>query len=102
MSRGNFRFPIFEEERDREVFLGKLIEFAGRFGVKIRAYGIMVNHWHVYVQTTEANLSRFMQKVSVRRECRVQAALTAWCKMDELIATVSAQYGCERQELLRP
>ena len=42
------------------------------------------------------------EKVSIRRECWAQAALSAWCGMDELIDAVSAQYGCERQELLRP
>lgn len=61
INRGNFRFPVFSEERDRELFLVKLADFAERFEVNVRAYCIMVNHFHGYVQTKEANLGRFMQ-----------------------------------------
>lgn len=59
--RGNFRFPVFGEERDRESILGRLVEFAGTFRVRIRAYCVQINHFHAYVQTEEANLGRFMQ-----------------------------------------
>lgn len=61
INRGNFRFPVFREARDRELFLAKLVDFAERFEVRVRAYCIMVNHFHGYVQTKEANLGRFMQ-----------------------------------------
>ena len=61
INRGNLRFPIFREERDRELLLAKLVGFAERYGVGIRAYCIQTNHFHVYIQTGEANLGRFMQ-----------------------------------------
>jgi REP element-mobilizing transposase RayT len=61
IQRGNFRFPVFGEERDRDLLLEKLAEFAERFRVRVRAYCVMVNHVHLYLQTEEANLSRFMQ-----------------------------------------
>ena len=61
ISRGNFRFPVFRDDRDRELFLRKLAEFSERFDVRVRSYCVMVNHFHGYVQTREANLGRFMQ-----------------------------------------
>jgi REP element-mobilizing transposase RayT len=61
VQRGNFRFPVFGEDRDRELLLEKLVEFAERYRVHVRAYCVMVNHVHLYLQTEEANLSRFMQ-----------------------------------------
>ena len=63
IQRGNFRFPVFGEERDRELLLAKLADFAERFRVRVRAYCVMVNHVHLYLQTEEANLSRFMQSL---------------------------------------
>ena len=61
INRGNFRFPVFGEDRDRELFLLKLADFSEQFGVRVRAYCVMVNHFHGYIQTTEGNLGRFMQ-----------------------------------------
>lgn len=60
MCRGNFRFPVLREAGDRELLLERLVKFAEVFRVRIRAYCLMVNHFHVYVQTEEANLGRFM------------------------------------------
>ena len=59
--RGNFRFPVLGEEGDRELLLGRLVKYAEIFRVRIRAFCLMVNHFHAYLQTEEANLGRFMQ-----------------------------------------
>jgi REP element-mobilizing transposase RayT len=61
MCRGNFHFPVFGEEEDKGLLLRRLVQFAEIFHVRIRAYCIMVNHLHCHLQTTEANLGRFMQ-----------------------------------------
>jgi len=39
----------------------KLAEFSLKFGVTVRCYCLMPNHFHLYLQTSEANLARFMQ-----------------------------------------
>ena len=44
INRGNFRFPVFREERERELLLWKLAEFSERFRVRVRAYCVLVNH----------------------------------------------------------
>ena len=61
--RGNFRFPVLSEDRDRELLLEYLVKYAEIFRVRIRAYCLMTNHFHGYVQTEEANLGRFMQSL---------------------------------------
>ena len=48
--------PYLREERDRELLLERLVKCAEIFRVRIRAYCLMVNHFHGYVQTEEANL----------------------------------------------
>jgi putative transposase len=60
-SRGNERRPIFFDDRDREAFLEFLGQAVKRFGWRLTAFVLMTNHFHLVVQTPEANLSRGMQ-----------------------------------------
>jgi len=60
-SRGNEGRPIFRSNKDREAFLQFLAEAVKRFGWSVTAWVLMTNHYHVVVQTPEANLSRGMQ-----------------------------------------
>ena len=64
-ARGNERKPIYRDESDREHFLELLAESTERFGLRVHAYVLMDNHYHVLVETPEANLSRAMQWVNV-------------------------------------
>lgn len=61
INRGNVRFPVSEEDRDRELILEKLDDVSEGFGVHVRAYCVQISHFHCYFQTDEANLGRFMQ-----------------------------------------
>ena len=64
-SRGIDRRAIFDGVRDHEHFLELLEEMVARFRVKVHAYVLMGNHWHLVVQTPEANLSRAVQWLNV-------------------------------------
>jgi REP element-mobilizing transposase RayT len=57
-SRGNERRPFFYDDNDREVFLEYLGLTVRRFGWSVSAFVLMTNHFHLVVQTAEANLSR--------------------------------------------
>jgi REP element-mobilizing transposase RayT len=46
-------------------FLQLLGELAERFGLRVHAYVLMDNHYHLLVETREANLSRAMQWLNV-------------------------------------
>jgi REP element-mobilizing transposase RayT len=61
MNRGNRRQTVFEQDRDYELFLRKLAEFAAVCDVSLRTYCLMPNHFHLYLVTRQANLSAFMQ-----------------------------------------
>ena len=60
-ARGNRRKRIFVDDRDHEHFLECVAEAARRFGWVITSYVLMVNHFHLVVETPEPNLARGMQ-----------------------------------------
>jgi putative transposase len=64
-SRGNERRAIFRQDRDRMRFLELLSELPARFGLHVHAYVLMDNHYHLVVETPEANLSRAAQWLNV-------------------------------------
>ncbi|NLF39242.1 hypothetical protein GX586_07340 [bacterium] len=64
-NRGNNRENVFVDDEDCQRFLDVLGASAALFGVEVHAYVIMTNHYHLFVRTPEANLSRFMQHVQV-------------------------------------
>ena len=64
-ARGNERKSIFRADADRAHFLELLGELRERFGLRVHAYVLMDNHFHLLVETPEANLSRAMQWLSV-------------------------------------
>ncbi len=63
MNRGNQRQAVFTEPRDYELFLARLGEFSGPFDVHMLCYCCLPNHFHLYLRTDQANLSRFMQSL---------------------------------------
>jgi REP element-mobilizing transposase RayT len=63
MNRGRRAEKIFLKKTDYPTFLELLIESAEIWNVRIAAYCLVPNHYHVLLQTPEANLSRFMRHV---------------------------------------
>jgi REP element-mobilizing transposase RayT len=59
-ARGNERREIFWSDEDRILFLKTLAEAVERFNLRIQAYCLMPNHFHLIVETPSANLSRGM------------------------------------------
>ena len=64
-SRGIDRRRIFLDERDRTHFLEVLQMLPERFRIGVYAYVLMENHYHLLVQTPEANLSAALQWLNV-------------------------------------
>jgi len=65
LSRGNERKEIFWDEKDYLRFLDTLGKMIERFKLELHAYVLMKNHFHLLVQTKEANLSRAIQWLGV-------------------------------------
>ena len=63
-ARGNARVHIYEQARDRELFLGIFSEVVKRFNWLCHAYCLMDNHYHLLVETLKGNLSRGMRHLN--------------------------------------
>jgi putative transposase len=64
-ARGNERRAIFRDEEDRQHFIGLLAQLPERFGTRLHGYVLMPNHYHLLLETPEANLSRVGQWLNV-------------------------------------
>jgi len=60
-SRGNERREIFRGDADRQRFLQSLARMTDRFAIRLHAYVLMANHYHLLVETVQADLSRALQ-----------------------------------------
>jgi putative transposase len=61
MARGNQGRPIFQDDQDRRWFLQTLGEACGKTGWRVHAYVLMGNHYHLLLETPEANLVNGMK-----------------------------------------
>ena len=63
-SRGDRKQSIFEDDRDRHIFLNTLGDAADTYQWQVFAYCLMGNHYHLLVRTPDANLSRGMRHLN--------------------------------------
>jgi REP element-mobilizing transposase RayT len=64
MNRGRRGEDIFSDSEDFRIFIELLKESAGHWNVKISAYCLLSNHYHLLIQTPLGNLSRFMRHLN--------------------------------------
>jgi putative transposase len=71
INRGNRRGRIFLESADYETFLDAMAAAAARTGMRVLAFCLMPNHWHLVLwPRTCRELSAFMQRL-MNRHIRV-------------------------------
>ncbi|HBA38745.1 MAG TPA: addiction module toxin RelE [Deltaproteobacteria bacterium] len=63
-SRGDRQEAIYEDDEDRLAYLEVLGEVIERFGWICHAYCLMGNHYHLVIETAEANLSKGMRQLN--------------------------------------
>jgi len=63
-ARGNARQPVFESDFDRGKFLELLRETIKQFNWICHAYCLMDNHYHLLIETVDANLSKGMRNLN--------------------------------------
>jgi REP element-mobilizing transposase RayT len=63
-SRGNRRDDIFYSDADREDWLAIFAQVCERFNWRCHAWCLMDNHYHLLVETAEANLSQGMRQLN--------------------------------------
>lgn len=78
MSRGNHLQKVFRTDEDCEMFLSTLGEACERTGWKVHVYALMGNHYHLLLETVEANLVVGMQWLQSTYTKRFNAAHREW------------------------
>ena len=64
ISRGHRRENIYRNDGDRKNFLNKLSLVAERLQLKIHAYVMMNNHYHLLIETPQANIVKAMHDLN--------------------------------------
>lgn len=64
MNRGRRSELIFSEQKDYHRFIDLLIESCELWNIRISAYCLMPNHYHLLIQTPDGNLSRCMRHIN--------------------------------------
>jgi REP element-mobilizing transposase RayT len=64
MNRGRRGEDIFSDDQDYNMFTALLRETVEMWNVRIAAYCLMANHYHILVQTPDANISRSMRHLN--------------------------------------
>ena len=63
-SRGDRREAIYHNDADRQAWLSVLAQVCKRFNWTVHAYCLMSNHYHLLVETPDANLSAGMRQLN--------------------------------------
>ena len=63
--RGNEKRAIFRDNQDRESFLDILVRSQKIYGIRLFAYVLMDNHFHLLLETPLGNLSQFMRRFNI-------------------------------------
>ena len=64
MNRGRRREEVFSTSKDYKLFISVLQETAEMFNLKVSAYCLMSNHYHLLIHTPAGNLSRCMRHIN--------------------------------------
>jgi REP element-mobilizing transposase RayT len=64
MNRGRRGEEIFAGKNDYTAFIDLLKELVENYNIKIAAYSLISNHYHLLVQTPDANISRAMRHLN--------------------------------------
>lgn len=64
MNRGRRSEKVFFDKDDYQAFIQVLIESTEMWNLHISAYCLMPNHYHLLVQTPDANISRCMRHIN--------------------------------------
>lgn len=63
-SRGNRQEDIYDDDDDRQAYLSVLASVCETYNWVCHAYCLMSNHYHLLIETPDANLSRGMRQLN--------------------------------------
>ncbi len=65
-NRGARKAPVLATDGPKSDFLGLVGELPERFGVRVHGFAVLSNHYHLMLETPNANLSRAMRDLGGR------------------------------------
>ncbi|MBD3792378.1 MAG: transposase [Campylobacterales bacterium] len=65
LNRGVEQRVVFKESKDYEYFEELMCFYAKSYGITIHNYCLMSNHYHLLVEITQENLSKFMRQLNM-------------------------------------
>ena len=65
INRGVAQMQVFEELADYEYFEELMCFYAKSYGITIHNYCLMSNHYHILLEITQENLSKFMRQLNM-------------------------------------
>jgi REP element-mobilizing transposase RayT len=74
MARGNRREPIFLDKEDAKQFVKALGEVCAMTGWRVHAWVLLSNHYHLMIETPEANLVAGMKWLQKHSDAPLQCA----------------------------
>ena len=81
MARGKRRETIFHDDDDRRFFLATLSEACAVTGWRVHAWVLMGNHYHLFIETPEANLVAGMSWLQNTVTRRYNVRHQAWGRL---------------------
>jgi len=66
-SRGDRQADIYDDDVDRQAFLSVMASVCQSYNWICHAYCLMSNHYHLLVETPDANLSRGMRQLNINQ-----------------------------------
>jgi REP element-mobilizing transposase RayT len=64
INRGRHREAIYLDDQDYSAFIDLLQEASAMWKIRVAAYCLMTNHYHILIQTPQANLDRCMRHIN--------------------------------------
>jgi len=64
MNRGKKSEKIFHDRHDYQVFVDLLEESSEMWNIRVAAYCLMTNHYHILLQTPDGNIARSMRHIN--------------------------------------
>ena len=101
MSRGDRREDIFHDDVDRQDFLKTLAEACQKTGFQVHAYCLMRNHFHLVVETPQANLVAGMRWLLREHHAGDLRRESAEAKAERIIAGELKRLGWRESDLAR-
>src|ERR1035437_5075554 len=77
MNRGDWREPIFHDDLDRKRFVAALGEACTKTDWQGHAYCLMLNHFHLVLETPNVNLVAGMELILAAARGTVRAGLAS-------------------------